>query len=103
MGTVGAQFLGFTLAGVSVAGAFKVAALVAVAAPVLILAVPLFDTTFVVLRRAAAGRKIHEGDTSHLHHRLVNKGLSHRQTVWIIYLLTIVCCAAAYFMFNYAR
>ena len=103
MGTVGAQFLGFTLAGVSVAGAFKIATLVAVAAPVLILGVPLFDTIFVVLRRAATGKRIHEADTSHLHHRLVNKGLSHRQTVWIIYLLTIICCAVAYFLFSYVR
>ena len=103
MGTVGAQFLGFTLAGVSVAGAFKIATLVAVAAPVLILGVPLFDTTFVVLRRAVTGKKIHEADTSHLHHRLVNKGLSHRQTVWIIYLLTMACCAAAYFLFSYVK
>ena len=103
MGTIGAQFLGFTLAGISIAGAFKIATLVAVAAPILILGVPLFDTTFVVLRRVASGKKLHEGDTTHLHHRLVDKGLSHRQTIWIIYALTIVTCAIAYLLFSYVK
>jgi len=103
MGTVGAQFLGFTLAAISVAGAFKIATLVAVAAPVLVLGVPLFDTTFVVLKRAASGKKIHEADTSHLHHRLLDKGLSHRQVIWCIYALTFVLCGAAYALFSYVR
>ncbi len=100
MGTIGAQFLGFTLAGISIAGAFKRPHLVAVAAAILSLAVPLLDTRFVVLRRAARGKKMHEGDTSHLHHRLVDKGLSHRQTIWVIYGLTIVLCATAYLLFT---
>ena len=99
MGTVGAQFLGFTLAGVSILGTMKITALLAVAVPILVLAVPLFDTTFVVLRRAAAGKKIGEADTSHLHHRLVKKGLTHRQVIWCIYALTVVCCSFAYWLF----
>lgn len=99
MGTIGAQFLGFTLAGISILGTMKITALLAVAVPVLVLAVPLFDTTFVVLRRAASGRSIGEADTSHLHHRLVQKGLSHRQVIWCIYALTIACCSAAYWLF----
>ncbi len=103
MGTVGAQFLGFALAGISIAGAFKIATFVAVAAPVLVLAVPLFDTTFVVLKRAANGRKVHEADTTHLHHRLLERGLSHRQAIWFIYALTFVFCAVAYALFSYVK
>lgn len=99
MGTVGAQFLGFTLAGISILGTLKITALLAVAVPILVLAVPLFDTTFVVLRRAASGKGIGEADTTHLHHRLVKKGLSHRQVIWCIYGLTAVCCAIAYWIF----
>jgi UDP-GlcNAc:undecaprenyl-phosphate/decaprenyl-phosphate GlcNAc-1-phosphate transferase len=99
MGTVGAQFLGFTLAGISILGTMKITAMLAVAVPVLILAVPLFDTTFVVLRRAVSGKKIGEADTTHLHHRLVSKGLSHRQVIWCIYGLAIVSCAIAYAIF----
>jgi UDP-GlcNAc:undecaprenyl-phosphate/decaprenyl-phosphate GlcNAc-1-phosphate transferase len=103
MGTVGAQFLGFTLAAISVTGAFKVATLVAVAAPVFILAVPLFDTGFVVIKRLVTGKKIHEADTSHLHHRLVKKGLSHRQVIWLIYAITLACSVVAYLLFGHAR
>lgn len=103
MGTVGAQFLGFTLAGLSIAGAFKVAALAAIAAPVLVLGVPLFDTTFVVLRRAAKGKKVHEADKSHLHHRLLERGFSHRQVIWFIYGLTFIFCAIAYGLFSWVR
>jgi len=103
MGTVGSQFLGFTLAAISIAGALKTATLVAVAVPVLILGVPLFDTTFVVLRRAVNGKRIDEADTTHLHHRLLNKGLSHRQVIWLIYALTAILCAAAYALFSYVK
>jgi len=103
MGTVGAQFLGFVLAGISMAGAFKLTTLAAIAAPILILGVPLFDTTFVVLKRAIGGKKVHEADTTHLHHRLVDKGLSHRQTIWFIYALTFIFCGAAYALFSYVK
>jgi len=103
MGTVGAQFLGFALAGISIGGAFKIATFVAVAAPVLVLGVPLFDTTFVVLKRAVNGKKVHEADTTHLHHRLLNRGLSHRQAIWFIYALTFVFCAVAYALFSYVK
>jgi len=103
MGTVGAQFLGFLLAGISVAGAFKIATLVAIAAPVLILGVPLFDTTFVVIRRVVSGRKINEADTSHLHHRLVGMGMSQRQAIWCIYSLTFLLCGAAYALFYFVK
>ncbi len=99
MGTIGAQFLGFTLASISILGTLKITALLAVAVPILVLAVPLFDTTFVVLKRAASGKGIGEADTTHLHHRLVKKGLSHRQVIWCIYGLTTVCCSVAYWLF----
>lgn len=101
MGTIGSQFLGFTLAGTSILGTMKITALLAVAVPVLVLAVPLFDTTFVVLRRAASGKSIGEADTTHLHHRLVKRGLSHRQVIWCIYALTLACCTVAYMLFRH--
>lgn len=103
MGTVGAQFLGFLLAGISIAGAYKIATLVAVAVPILVLGVPLFDTTFVVIRRIVSGKKLHEADTSHLHHRLVGMGMSQRQTIWFIYSLTSVLCGAAYALFRFVK
>ncbi len=103
MGTVGAQFLGFVLAGISVMGAFKMPTMLAVAVPILVLSVPLFDTTFVVIRRVLTGKKVHEADTSHLHHRLLDKGLTHRQVIWFIYALTFAFCAAAFALFSYVK
>lgn len=101
MGTVGAQFLGFMLASISILGTMKITAVLAVAVPIFVLAVPLLDTTFVVLRRAASGKGIGQADTTHLHHRLVQRGLSHRQVIWCIYGLTILCCLVGYVIFRY--
>lgn len=103
MGTVGSQFLGFSLAAVSLAGTFKIATLIAFAAPVLVLGVPLFDTTFVVLKRMVDGKAIHEADKTHLHHRLQEKGLTTRQVIWTIYGITFALCAAGYYMFMHVK
>jgi len=103
MGTIGAQFMGFILAASSVIGAFKVAAVVSMFVPVFILAIPIFDTVFVVIKRALRGSKIHEADKSHVHHRLLERGLSQGQTIWIIYLITASLSAAGLILFRYLR
>ncbi len=103
MGTVGAQFLGFSLAGIAVREAFKIPTFVAIIVPLILLSVPLADTTFVVMRRAKSGRKIHEADTSHLHHRLVEAGLTKKQVIWSIYALTFLSCAIALALFYAAQ
>ncbi|MBI2842213.1 MAG: undecaprenyl/decaprenyl-phosphate alpha-N-acetylglucosaminyl 1-phosphate transferase [Armatimonadetes bacterium] len=103
MGTVGAQFMGFVLASASVIGAFKVAALVAIAVPLLVLAVPILDAAFVMLMRAIGRRRVYEADKSHMHHRLLERGLSHGQTIWVIYLLTVALSAVGLVLFWYGR
>lgn len=99
MGTVGAQFLGFMLAAISLVGAFKITTLVAIGAPIIALGVPLGDTALVVIRRLASGKKISEADRTHLHHRLMDKGYSTQQVVWTVYGLTALLCALAYLLF----
>lgn len=94
MGTIGAQFMGFTIATASIVGAFKVAALVAIAVPLLVLAVPILDTAWVVVKRAASRRPVMEADKSHVHHRLLERGLTQRQTIWVIYVLTAALSTA---------
>ncbi len=96
MGDTGSQLLGFMLAAIAVAGTFKSAATVAIVVPVLVLGVPVFDTTFAILRRFLAGRPIFTADRGHLHHRLLDRGLTQRQVVVILYLITFILCAAAY-------
>lgn len=91
----GAQVVGFLLAGVSAVGAFKVPMAAAMALPVLILALPIFDTASVIVRRWRAGRPIYQADKSHLHHRLLELGYSQRQTVLILYGISVSLCLVA--------
>src|SRR5919201_7080455 len=76
MGDSGALLLGFTLATLSVQGLLKTAATVALFFPLLVLAVPILDTTFVVARRLKHGLPVYERDRSHLHHRFLNIGFT---------------------------
>lgn len=85
MGDAGALFLGFTLAAVSVHGVMKSAAAVGVAVPVLAVGLPIFDTVFAIFRRVANGRPAFQPDKDHLHHRLLRMGLSHRNTVLVMW------------------
>jgi UDP-GlcNAc:undecaprenyl-phosphate GlcNAc-1-phosphate transferase len=103
MGTVGSQFMGFVLASISILGAFKVAALVAVAVPVVALGVPILDAAFVVVRRFIERRPLHLADKSHVHHRLLERGLSHSQVVLVIYALSIVLSAVALTVYSVTR
>ncbi len=89
MGDGGAYFMGFTLAGVGVIGLVKTTAVTAVLLPYLILAVPILDMSAVILARLRHGKSPFIGDKSHLHHRLLQAGLSHRLTVLFIYCLTL--------------
>lgn len=89
MGTAGAQLLGFLLASLSIVGAMKTAATVAVIVPMLIFGIPLFDAGFVVVRRLLSGQPISAPDKRHVHHTLMGTGLNQRQTVWVLYLIAI--------------
>jgi UDP-GlcNAc:undecaprenyl-phosphate/decaprenyl-phosphate GlcNAc-1-phosphate transferase len=89
MGDGGAYFMGFTLAGVGVIGLVKGVTTVAVLLPMLILAVPLLDMSAVILDRLRHGKSPFIADKRHLHHRLLEAGLSHRLTVLFIYALTL--------------
>ena len=86
MGDSGALLLGFVLATLSVQGLLKTAATVALFFPLLVLAVPIIDTSFVVARRVKHGQKVYEPDQAHLHHRFLRRGFSQRRaavTMWV--------------------
>lgn len=89
MGTSGAQLLGFWLASFSVVGAMKTATTLAVIVPLLVFGIPLFDAAFVVVRRLISRTPITQPDKRHLHHTLLGKGYSQRQTVWILYMVAV--------------
>jgi UDP-GlcNAc:undecaprenyl-phosphate/decaprenyl-phosphate GlcNAc-1-phosphate transferase len=96
MGDSGALLLGYVLAAVSVQGLLKTAATVALFFPLLVLAVPIVDTTFVVVRRLKYGEPIFEADQAHLHHRFLRRGFSQRRAAITIWAWCITLAAAAF-------
>src|SRR3954449_10522576 len=95
MGDSGALLLGFVLAAISVQGLLKTAATVALFFPLLVLAVPIVDTTFVVLRRLKHGQHVFEGDQAHLHHRFLRRGFSQPRAALTIWFWCLSLAAAA--------
>jgi UDP-GlcNAc:undecaprenyl-phosphate GlcNAc-1-phosphate transferase len=96
MGDSGALLLGFVLAAVSVQGLLKTAATVALFFPLLVLAVPIVDTTFVVVRRLKHGESVFEADQAHLHHRFLRRGFSQRRAALTIWGWCLALAAAAF-------
>lgn len=95
MGDTGGMLLGFMLGAIAVEGALKGATSIALSIPVLTLGVPFFDTACAVLRRLLSGRPISQRDDQHLHHQLLRAGLSQRQAVLLLYLISAVLAAVA--------
>lgn len=89
MGDGGAYFMGFTLAGVAVIGLVKTTAVTSVLLPYIILAVPILDMSAVIFSRLRHGKSPFIADKRHLHHRLMEAGVSQKLTVLFIYSLTI--------------
>jgi len=98
MGTGGAYVLGFLLACSSIVGALKTAAAVSLILPVLVLGVPMMDAFVVIVRRLLSGEPITQADKRHLHHTLLGRGLSQRQTVLVLYVAAAALCALALFV-----
>jgi UDP-GlcNAc:undecaprenyl-phosphate GlcNAc-1-phosphate transferase len=91
VGTSGVMFLGYTLALLSILGIAKVAV------AMLVLGVPIIDAFWIIVRRLAQRRSPFSPDRGHLHHRLLDVGLSHRQTVLLIYAICIALALIAVF------
>ncbi len=95
MGDAGSNLLGYLLACIAIQGVLKTAATVALFFPLVILAVPILDTGFVVAKRIKYGRPIYSADRWHFHHRFVNIGFSQRRTVLYLYAWTLCLAALA--------
>jgi UDP-GlcNAc:undecaprenyl-phosphate GlcNAc-1-phosphate transferase len=95
MGDSGALLLGYVLATVSVQGLLKTAATVALFFPLLVLAIPILDTSFVVARRLKHGERVFVGDQAHLHHRFLRRGFTQRTAALYMYAWCLSLAAAA--------
>lgn len=88
MGDTGSLFLGMTFASWSLLGYLKTTATVALTVPILlVMAVPLLDTSFAIIRRGLARQPIFKPDKGHLHHRLLSTGMTQKQAVVTIYAI----------------
>ena len=94
MGDTGSLFLGYMIAVLSLLG-FKNVTFISFVIPILILAVPIFDTVVAIIRRLVQKRPIASPDSSHLHHKLLQLGMTHRQAVLFMYLLSSLFSFAA--------
>lgn len=103
MGDCGSLFLGFMLGSLSLTGTMKTAATVAVFLPILILGIPIFDTAFAIVRRVATRQPIFQADKGHLHHRLLNIGLSQRRAVLLIYGFSAFLGGIALYLVKYSQ
>ena len=93
MGDSGSMFLGYMIAVIALLG-FKNVTLTTLLAPICLLAIPIMDTLFAIIRRIINKKPIDEPDREHLHHQLLNLHLSHRNTVLVIYLIDILFAGA---------
>ena len=95
MGDSGALLLGFLLATVSIQGLVKTAALATLVLPLLVLAIPIIDTSFVFAKRLKYRQPLYEADRTHLHHRFMNIGFSQKRAVVYMYAWCGVLAGAA--------
>jgi UDP-GlcNAc:undecaprenyl-phosphate GlcNAc-1-phosphate transferase len=95
MGDTGSNLLGYLLGVIAIQGALKTNAVVALFFPLIVLAVPILDTGFVVAKRIKYRRPIYEGDREHFHHRMANLGFSQRRTLAYLYGWALVMAALA--------
>jgi len=95
MGDSGALLLGFLLATLAVEGLVKTAALATLVLPLIVLAIPIIDTSFVFAKRMKYGQPLYEADRTHLHHRFLNIGFSQARAVTYMYLWCGLLAGAA--------
>jgi UDP-GlcNAc:undecaprenyl-phosphate GlcNAc-1-phosphate transferase len=99
LGDSGSLFLGFTMSALVLAGSTKRLTLSqSIAMPMVALALPLVDTLLSVIRRFLSGHAVFSADREHIHHKLLEVGLTHRQVVMILYGVSAICVVLSLFL-----
>ncbi len=98
LGDSGSLFIGFLLSALALAGAQKAPTIVAVAIPVVSFGLPILETALSILRRLISGRPVFTADREHIHHKLLQHGLSHRQVVIVLYGVSAVFALLSLFL-----
>jgi len=98
LGDSGSLFIGFLLSALALAGAQKAPTIVAVAIPVVSFGLPILETSLSILRRLVSGRPVFTADREHIHHKLLQHGLTHRQVVIVLYGVSAVFALLSLFL-----
>jgi UDP-GlcNAc:undecaprenyl-phosphate GlcNAc-1-phosphate transferase len=98
LGDSGSLFIGFLLSALALAGAQKAPTIVAVAIPVVSFGLPILETSLSILRRLISGRPVFTADREHIHHKLLQHGLTHRQVVVVLYAVSAVFALLSLFL-----
>lgn len=103
IGDIGSNFIGYTLSIVSIIGIAKTATAFVVVLPIIVLGLPIFDTLSAIIRRLIKGKSlkaVFQADKGHLHHRLIEKGLSQKEAVLLLYGISVACGMFAVILFE---
>lgn len=103
IGDTGSNFLGFTLSIVSILGIAKTATAFVVVLPIIVLGLPIFDTLSAIIRRLIRGKSlkaVFQADKGHLHHKLIEKGLTQKEAVLLLYGVSVACGMFAVILFE---
>ena len=92
LGDGGSYFLGYAMAAFSILANFKSQMGASLLIPIIGLGVPMMDTLLSPIRRFLVGKGVFSPDSDHVHHRLLHKGLSTKQAIWVLYAITLVLC-----------
>lgn len=98
LGDCGSLFIGFMLSALALQGAQKSPTVIAVAIPVVSFGLPILDTAISVLRRWISGKPLFIADREHIHHKLLDRGLSHRQVVIVLYAVSALFALVSLFL-----
>lgn len=98
LGDSGSLFLGFMLSALALAGSQKASTAVAVAIPIISFGLPILETSLSVIRRFLSGRPLFSADREHIHHKLIERGLTHSQAVIVLYGVSALCGLLSLFL-----
>lgn len=100
LGDCGSLFLGFMLSALALRGSQKASTAIAVAIPIIAFGLPILDTSLSVIRRFLSGRPLFGADREHIHHKLLERGLTHAQAVIVLYGVSAICGLLSLFLLS---
>lgn len=98
LGDCGSLFIGFMLSALALVGSEKAPTVIAVAIPLVSFGLPILETTISVVRRLISGRPLFTADREHIHHKLLQLGMSHRQVVIVLYGVSAIFALLSLFL-----